>query len=1084
MPNCNDINKNETIQRMTEFMDDLAVEEGFNQENGYEQYDGKLGKFKNKILNHFKGQRQISEKDRKWAAKRFVKAGEREQTLLALEIDTLLRNHMHLNESFNDRAIEHIITKGVKVEWTESATRPIPKYDTVPVPDLRIFHHDLIDQINGGKMFKEDGGFIGNMQYEYMNVRAQSRLDPTGLMHSVNKETEKFQINAQGLANKWILSNQRISVKDKQADALGSSKFGIGSIINDLNTWVVNQETKTGLRKDSAWKLFSEIMKGRVNITKNGNVVRYQKYAKIKGKWTYLEPGQFMHTDINGKRVALESIDKTPTAEGGKSDFVMLGESIGQLRFMLNEMGLEGEEAVAATTKKWAFLKNKAKRAKLDKYMAERIEDLVDIDSDIGGLNIARRKTGKYYPDMFLMDMVPAMFQKNINKQERTLQAKQSALELEKDPAKRKQLFKDILNHQASISFVQQKIDFALDPDQEYYQNMPVRTSVWYQNFKEVSNIFAEYDMARTTEDVPLDYANELAHALQRNKSVISVYESVLNAKLNGATDLEIDRAVQVFNTTFYNKNAHSQIFGVDLTAENIASKYGGNPETIRNFSKGYNSWTTFSLLWGMFQGLTNKSAAFLKRDIAGNEAVHRAQAELKGPRRQKWAERIERAGVHTLSSFVDTYFAKNLRPEEKAAAKKAIQRFKGLIKQQEALTAEVGGNVNKNKMKQNINQIKIWQKAIKKLKGNIRRSRLDSMAQWAIRRGNNIVEDGSFIKTVFSGAMNLYNLLPSINETELQLRSESYVLGVQQAVKYGYAPHEEHPRAIDMGFSFAAISDFALSQSGVGAALRGPIAGALNKMRIWHSQKTGYEIKTERDFAKSMTPYKTTKEGNLDTREIPRRLVVNGKVLMNYAKFLPGMMAAPYTMGLSLMSTDAYGLLAKKVFSGGKSQPLKAIRDVNPAAAQSLGGNIRMGLLVGFFEAWLFAPGAIYGLSKVFNKASFMKSPAIRGVSGAGSLTLSAMYLAYSMLNVLFTGEGEEDLDLYISKWSRKFGGVGWNQIIELILVAGQVTGAVDRFPDKGDKKHFERLMAPIITGPGAKAIDELIPDFDLRSL
>ena len=86
--------------------------------------------------------------------------------------------------------------------------------------------------------------------------------------------------------------------------------------------------------------------------------------------------------------------------------------------------------------------------------------------------------------------------------------------------------------------------------------------------------------------------------------------------------------------TTFYNKNAHSQIFGIDLTAENIESKYGGNPETIRNFSKGYNSWTTFSLLWGMFQGLTNKSAAFLKRDIAGNEAVHRAQAELKGPRR------------------------------------------------------------------------------------------------------------------------------------------------------------------------------------------------------------------------------------------------------------------------------------------------------------------------------------------------------------------------------------------------------------------------------------------------------------------
>lgn len=655
MPNCNDVNKNETIQRQNEFMEDLAVEEGFTQENGYEQYDGKLGKFKKKLLDHFVGKQEISEKDRRWAAKNFVKAGEREQTLLALEIDTLLRNHLHLNKGFNDRAIEHIVSKGIKIDWTESESRPVPKYDTVPVTSLRIFHDDLIDQINGGKMFKEDGGFIGNRQYEYMNVRAQSKLDPTGLMWEVNEETERFQINAQALANKWLENNKRISPNDKKFGVLGASEFGIGSIITDVITWQTNQETRVGLSHDAAWKLFSEIMKGRVNITNNGNVVRYNKYAKIKGEWKYLEAGQFMYTNKKGERVPFENISNLPGPEGQNSDFEMLGQSIAQMRSMLKDMGLEAQEAVAATRKEWSGLKDKAKKFKLDKYMAERIEDLVDLDSDIGGLNIARLKEGKFYPDMYVMDMVPVMFQKNINKQETTLKAKQAALKLEKDPKKRAKLFEDIINHQDSIRIIEDKIAFAMDPDQEFYQSMPVRTSVWYKNFKQVSNIFAEYDMARTGLDVPIDYATELAHALQRNRSVIKVYKAVLNAKINGATDLQIDRSVQVFNTTFYNKNAHSQMLGMDLTPENIASKYGGDPQKIRNIAKKYKSWTTSMLLWGPLQGATNKSASFLKVDIAGTMAVEKARNSLRGPRKQVWDERIKRAGVHTLAAFVDT---------------------------------------------------------------------------------------------------------------------------------------------------------------------------------------------------------------------------------------------------------------------------------------------------------------------------------------------------------------------------------------------------------------------------------------------
>ena len=216
------------------------------------------------------------------------------------------------------------------------------------------------------------------------------------------------------------------------------------------------------------------------------------------------------------------------------------------------------------------------------------------------------------------------------------------------------------------------------------------------------------------------------------------------------------------------------------------------------------------------------------------------------------------------------------------------------------------------------------------------------------------------------------------------------------------------------MGFRFASLSDFGLSQSSVGAALRGDVAGALNKMRIWHSQKTGYEVKSAKDYAKSVTPYETDyKKENLDTRHMPRRMKVNGKIIFNYAKYIPGMIAAPYTMGLSFMSTDAYKLLGRKIFSGGKSQPLKAIREVNPMAAQEIGGNIRMGLLVGFFEAWIFGPGAVMGMSGFLNKMPFIKSPAVRGMSGAGSITLSAMYLAYSMLNTIFTGEKGDDWDI-----------------------------------------------------------------------
>ena len=46
------------------------------------------------------------------------------------------------------------------------------------------------------------------------------------------------------------------------------------------------------------------------------------------------------------------------------------------------------------------------------------------------------------------------------------------------------------------------------------------------------------------------------------------------------------------------------------------------------------------------------------------------------------------------------------------------------------------------------------------------------------------------------------------------------------------------------------------------------------------------------------------------------------------------------------------------------------------------------------------------------------------------------------------------------------------------MILGTLQVGGVADRFPDKGDKKHFERMLTPVLSKPGAQLLDKVIPD------
>ena len=1032
MSKCGDVARTEDDFRILQFFDDQLSRDGFNRELGSKQYQGIV----ERVLSWFPDRdTPLTEKDLKKAIKKFIKPrGEREQAKISFDMIVMLSNNPVIAPHFSNEMVRHITSKGLEgVEWTVNTKGDrVPVIESIPLSTLRVLNRTLMNWTNGGRLFKEKRGWIGNRQYEYMSPAQTAKLDNSGVVAAVNSVTEGYYYGVRNWADQFI---------SPPTSEAGRQRRNYG--LFQLRAQVTNMGAVLGIPAAAAHKLYARVMDGRVKITKSGKIIDRRFKIKKGMGWQWVQPIPFQYIDENGNKAILDKLDDSPDQFGNPSLLSDFGEIIIKSRKLYRLIGKESLLAINELRQLEESLKERAEKSGNLDWLQHHIGGLLDLDEDIAGLNYAEMISGKYFPSMYEMDMIHVYLENAKSKQQDKL-AQRSAefnrVESKLTPGDRRDLWEKMVAHQVSIAQLDQQLDMIYDPDASYDPDnggLPTRSGVWYKNFKHLSNII-DPDMKRTDGDLPFDYINQVSTSVKRNDALIKIGNALLDAKEAGANDNQLGAAIDLMNTTFYNPNASSQILSVDMRPEAWSQRLASmgvhkSPREIANLAKKFSSWTTFTLLWGPLQGVVNSSAAYLKMDLSGREAYLEAELQMTGDRKEFWQDQIRRAGINTFADWVDTYFQKTLRPSELLANKKAVDRLKKIIRKGESKFG-------------NSKELIKYRAYIKNLKDKKFRAQLDQWAQWAITRNSSYRDNATEFNKVFQAAAGpTYNIFASINETEQTLRAQSYIMGVRAAVKAGYADREDSAEAREMGIAYTFLTDFGLSHQHVGTALRGPLAGSVvNKMKIWHNQKAGFDWRLARDAVLSVTPDIVDSKGRVDKKIANGfRLGYGGlKVLSNLALLNPAIRVGLWAAGSNLT---------------------KSMRKVNPELAAFNSFFFRAGSIQFIMDYMIFAPGSAM-MANAFAKRAYYGSTSMKGIAGAGSGMLSVAFATIAMANHIIRGDDLEDWDVYASRWLRHTPiGVGGVWAFEALMAMGQGAGIITP-GNTFEKDHLKKTIQPAI--------------------
>lgn len=1034
MGKCNEIRKNVEVQRIADFYDEQAIKDGFEREFGYDQYSNVLEKAIAYLTKDSSG--VISRKNFDKAVKKFVGGSNMKAEKVKMVADIIAMTSSnpqlmpHIRKHINQQVVYRDSTN--KAEWTENqdGERTV-KLDSLPLPMLRVFRKDILRWINGGRMFKKNRGLIGNLYYEYGTPREMAKRDSSGLMSTVNSVTEVYTQDVDQWASNFMFPPEMPEARKKR-------DFGFNSIKISVNELAKS----TGLPKDEMWRLYSDLMWKRAIITNDGNIIRHKKYTKSgpMGTFQWVEPENgFSYVDLDGNKQVLDRIPSKPKDHGNFPPIEDVKKIIGQSRYMFKQVGETVLQVLGRQNEIREKINKKAKQLGLTEWVESNFGQIIDTELEIAGLNYARLKEDGYYPIMYELFMIPTLLENARDKQSAAILAKQDEISNPSKnltPEERNKIMEDIVNHNASILRLEEKLAFINDPNiaRDPVDDMPIPSQVWYKNFKSVSNLI-DVDQRITGPEVATDYLYTLSRAIHRNNAALTVIDASLDAKQRNTNENTINMAVDLYRSTFYMPNAGAQFMGMDMSADAWSSylkSVGVNiePRTIMNIAKGVSSLTTLTLLHGPLHGIVNFSNMPLKSQVSGTDAWFDATTEY-SKNKAYWDEKASRSGVVSFTSFVENYISKSLRGSELAAAKHEIKRLKALLRDYEKT-----GNTEK---------LKQYKKRIRSIRGVRVRSVLDRAAQWAITRKVHFDENTPKYKKVlkiFDG----YKLWKSIDETEQHLRTISYIMGVQLAEKKGWSKLEAEAFGVD----YTIYTDFGLSHQHVGAALRGPVAGYLNKMKIWQTQRFGHDVRVYKNAIMSMVPDLYDSRGSISKK------AVNG------LKYSVGAGKLVYRLFSENPIFRSGHWAYHKARGDGRSRS-QEVRESNPYLADAVSHFWIHGLMAAVMDYLIFAPG-VSGFGGAAARKIFYGSPTFRGLTGMGSSFLSLIFNSATMAYSVMSGEDDDvDWDAHVSRFlTHSPFGVGSVMLIEAMLWAinaGDDSGKYNHLKD-----HRKRAITPIV--------------------
>ena len=1060
---CGDLRKQLPIQRNLDWYERRMVEDHYAQnygDNRKSPWYAKLTTFLSDKYGSLVGKESIASVDsqRRYLNKRYKKR-EAERVLLMSQIEALLESNPGVSKHFwkfvqsemtllDPELMRRRFPEYEIKTFKNEAGQMVPHLDTLPPDFLRPIYAELYGWVNDGKFWKKKTSRLRTIQLEMLTPDSVVRKDSTGLIGDMNSSLSTWTNNAAARASDFYQGSM---------DGKRPGLYDISNKIKEL------YDSFGNVPIDEVWDIFFRFKRGQAFFKKGDNRLW------MSTKWVQPKPGE-PHRWIRSEDAITPYVWKDEqhnefTVEFTQDKVGSLGQTQLELLVEANKMLVKWYDSVFETAEAITEAHNKRRR-KINEIADKNgthdlLEEITEFgmladNVDIQGLSKVDKKNKYHFTRMYYQDQIPRLLEEAlmgehgmINKRDMLaskLREWDPSVEHTQAEVDKQLQYEERLNSlNADIHILNEKVEKFNDGLFDTQFNEYIQAQHVLKNFKHVTEMIHP-DNARTDSNVLVDYIDGLFRTSVRNDVTLDLMEAVAS-KGHLARPGVVDYAIDHYKSSFYFPDAKTTYLGFKTDAKTWANRISalGYPITAEELStqlRTLSSFFIFNTLNGPLQGMTNYSAFMLKIHEQGVDKVTRYLDEFdRNP--EYWRNLAAKSGVTKFTNFIEGYVQKGLRPDEIVVYKEEMKKLLDEIE----LLDETGNEKRLLRLK------KRW----KKLKNKEWGDRMSRAAQWAITRKIYYYQhDSRLKKAIKASAGNFYGkVLPSIAETEEELRTMSFLIGVQNFLERNRGMKADSPEAIAAGVDYTQRTDFGLSHQHVGLAFRGPLGGFLTRMRIWHVQRFGNDINVyKRAFRENTRPEM------LDRTE-------DGEYVFN-----SGWMKRAARSGSGLVKT--FGSLVMP--PGPLATKQRLDRKYSARARSHFWTHAVMTGIMDFGLYALAPPGTGTMMSYVARGAgiAYYRSPMGKGLAGFGSSLMSLTFGAAHLLGIMATG-GFEDKEYTPEQFFMKYAyhipilGLGASVMIDLALHASH-NHRLDRA--RGKHSHQQDHLKKIrnVASPGGR--------------
>jgi hypothetical protein len=770
------------------------------------------------------------------------------------------------------------------------------KEDGGLVPDLEKLPVGLLSQIGGMlasmMQVKDDGdlhittGWIGNLQLEFITPMRLAQMTADLPFYKFIKRLTYYNQNVEQQTRRFTRKRpeRRISSKEEsrypgKRILFNRKDYGLVELMNTAAGHLMQQPLADLFGdKEDLLELTAMLLRGQAYFDENGKVWVYEREAKVKGKYypgtkdpiySFFDKVPYMMNEdrqwvgfekpiLGDKQLVFDAKKVTKQNRGpgnwyGMNQLEIYLNYAQSIQEILDESGVnfvaEYNTIVDQRDELRTAIKNlpKDKQKDVAKYLTMLDNEFVQIHG-LTEFQLINTKKKSYFPRLYTAGKRIIAIRAAQEEWTKRVEDASTLFEAEEDSAKKIERFGDLIESNRNLLLLNQKLEILSDPNilrDTTQSDNPIFADNYAKHFREITHLIP-INVARTDEFVIQDYISENISSIERMKVVLELAELAIS---NVKKPRTMKYAINLFKRTFGFPDAEGSIFGMrfqDDSMGRMLSRIGitTDPNAANRAFRTLNSVNVGNLLSNPLDGVQNFSSVLQDILNSGREEFNIASQMLR-KNRDYWMEKAENAGITVYIKYLEGFLDKAFRASELEDYKGAKKHILKAIKNIENQPRDSSRRELKRLYK---NDLKVLKREFPSIVNRVARQ----VGNYAIQRRVEVRKAEGRVKGAAKLILNAYGIMPSIEQTETDLRVTSYIIAHNKIKKLLKGQKMSTSRVDELARNYVFFTQFGLEAQHVGDMFGTTLGKWWGSLGVWRNQKFGWSLDTQRQLIRS----------------------------------------------------------------------------------------------------------------------------------------------------------------------------------------------------------------------------------------